>query len=272
MESQLVDRRAIIQFLNLLDYLPPEILNMVARRIVANISPDVCAAHEVNRLASFVLQHFSFSRKLASAALHELPAVVTIEYTVRCLEFDLLQYTLPLGRSITWLPFPPNRLQHPALIVPLGGPHAVYLPGMTGSISTLPQAFPGLRSLELMMNWDGAFVIPGHRALTRNQYRDVFRAVVMVFIDFWDLVNALARVDLARKSVYDLARNDGPVSFNGSRKAACARLLEEDLLSRAPRVSRLFMGWLHWYKMGQILESNDDDEFLNLLDRPRPRQ
>ena len=78
--DQLTDRRAIIRFLNALDELPPEILRMIAGRIVAKLCPGVLKVNEVNNFSSSVLRRLSFSRKLASAALHELPTVVTIEY------------------------------------------------------------------------------------------------------------------------------------------------------------------------------------------------
>jgi hypothetical protein len=117
---QLTDRRAIIHFLNNLDDLPVEVLRMIAGRIVAKITPDVVKVNDVNNLSSLVVRHFSFSRKLASAALHELPGAISVEYDAPRLEFDLLQYTTPIARAITWLPFPRRQLQHLSLLVPLG--------------------------------------------------------------------------------------------------------------------------------------------------------
>ena len=69
--DQLTDRRAIIRFLNALDELPPEILRMIAGRIVAKLCPGVLKVNEVNNFSSSVLRRLSFSRKLASAAFHE---------------------------------------------------------------------------------------------------------------------------------------------------------------------------------------------------------
>lgn len=159
------------------------------------------------------------------------------------LVFDLLQYTLKLGRSITWLPFPPNRLQHLALVVPLGGPHAVYLRGMTGSIPELPQIFPGLKSLELMMDWDGHFVNPSRRVLTGAELAPILGPALRIFFQFSILINVLAHVRIAQKSDYDLAWSNGPVSFNGPRRASFLALWQEDLLSRAPAVSAVFMSF-----------------------------
>jgi hypothetical protein len=122
--DRLTDRRAIIRFLDLLDNQPPENLRMIAGHIVANLCPGAIKVNEVNNFSSSVLRRHSFSCKLASVALHELPRVVTIKYNAPRLEFDLLQYTSPLARRITWLPFPPRQLQHLALLVPLGGSHA----------------------------------------------------------------------------------------------------------------------------------------------------
>jgi hypothetical protein len=119
--GQLTDHRAIIRFLNLIDDLPAEILRMIAGRIVANIVPAVVKVNDINNLSSLVIRHFSFSRKLASAALHELPGAISIEYDAPKLDFDLLQYTAPLARAIIWLPFPRRQLQHLSLLVPLGG-------------------------------------------------------------------------------------------------------------------------------------------------------
>jgi hypothetical protein len=259
---QLTDRRAIILFLNALDNLPPEILRLIAGRIVAKLCPGVVQVHGVNNLSSSVLRRLSFSHKLASAAMHELPRVVTIEYDAPRLEFDLLQYSTPLVRAITWLPFPRRQLQHLSLLVPLGGSHAHYLPGMTESIAALPQIFPGLKSLELVMNWSGHFIIPGQTLADRTQWITSIQSgeLCEVFVDFLAIVNALSDVKLAQKSVNDPSWANGAVSFNGSRKAAMARLLGEDLMSRAPHFSIMFMNNCRTRLLPLVLASNDEDE------------
>ena len=96
---QLTDRRAIILFLNALDDLPPEILRLIAGRIVAKLCPGVVQVHGVKNFSSSVLRRLSFSHRLASAAMHELPSVVTIECDAPRLEFDVLQYSTPLARA-----------------------------------------------------------------------------------------------------------------------------------------------------------------------------
>jgi hypothetical protein len=200
--DQLTDRRAIIRFLNALDDLPPEILRMIAGRIVAKLCPGVLKVNEVNNFSSSVLRRLSFSRKLASAALHELPTVVTVEYNGPRLEFDLLQYTTPLARSITWLPFPPRQLQHLSLLVPLGGSHAHYLPGMTESIPTLPEVFPGLKSLSLVLRWSGQFIIPGNTAAEMAQISALTTngEFIAVLCEIFLIARILAAVEVTRKA------------------------------------------------------------------------
>jgi hypothetical protein len=259
---QLTDRRAIIHFLNNLDDLPVEVLRMIAGRIVAKITPDVVKVNDVNNLSSLVVRHFSFSRKLASAALHELPGAISVEYDAPRLEFDLLQYTTPIARAITWLPFPRRQLQHLSLLVPLGPFHAHHLPGMTSSIATLPQIFPGLKSLALVMNWSGQFIIPGNTLADQNQIVALLGSgqFSQVFLDFFKIVNAMANVKLAQKSVYDPVWSDGSVSFNGSRKAALARLLDEDLVSGAPQLSIVAMRLCRQCMLPVVLASDDEAE------------
>ena len=87
---QLTDHRAIILFLNALDDLPPEILRLIAGRIVAKLYPGVVQVHGVNDLSSSVLRRLSISHRLTSAAMHELPRVVIIEYDAPRLQFDVL--------------------------------------------------------------------------------------------------------------------------------------------------------------------------------------
>ena len=258
--DQLTDRRAIIRFLNALDELPPEILRMIAGRIVAKLCPGVLKVNEVNNFSSSVLRRLSFSRKLASAALHELPTVVTIEYNGPRLEFDLLQYTTPLARSIIWLPFPPRQLQHLSLLVPLGGSHAHYLRGMTESILTLPEVFPGLNSLSLVLRWSGQFIIPGNTAAERAQ---IFALLCEIFV----IARNLAAVEVTRRSVHDLTWRNGPVSFDGSRKAAFARLLQEDLISGCPTMSRMMMPFLRTWTAATIAASNDEDMYIEIFPR-----
>jgi hypothetical protein len=261
--DQLTDSRAIIRFLDLLDDQPPDILRMIAGHIVAKLCPGAINVNEVNNFSSSVLRRLSFSRKLASAALHELPRVVTIEYNAPRLYLDLLQYTSPLARRITWLPFPSRQLQHLALLVPLGGSHAHYLfPGMTDSISSLPRVFPGLKPLSLVMNWDGEFIIPGTSAADVARHRATIESGVAAQItgDFFGIVRALCGVRLAQKSVHDRSWSNGPVCFDGSRKAALVRLLQEDLMSRATRMSLMLTAYLHRVVLPLILASDDEDE------------
>jgi hypothetical protein len=101
---------------------------------------------------------------------------------------------------------------------------------MTSSIATLPQIFPGLKSLALVMNCSGQFIIPGNTLADQNQIIALLGSgqFSQVFLDLFKIVNAMANVKLAQKSVYDPVWSDGPVSFNGSRKAALARLLDEE--------------------------------------------
>ena len=265
--DQLTDRRAIIRFLNALDELPPEILRMIAGRIVAKLCPGVLKVNEVNNFSSSVLRRLSFSRKLASAALHELPTVVTIEYNGPRLEFDLLQYTTPLARSIIWLPFPPRQLQHLSLAVPLGGSHAHYVAGMTESIPTLPQVFPGLKSLSLVLSWGGQFIIPGNTATDIAQIFALRSQFVAVLCEIFAIARALAAVEVVRKSVHDLAWRNGSVSFDGSRKAAFARLMQEDLVSGAPAMSNMLMPFVRTWTLATIAASDDEDEHIELFPR-----
>lgn len=241
---------------------------MIAGRIVANIYPEVYKFPQLNNFVCFLLRHLSFSRKLTSAALKELTSVVAIEYSSPRLEFDLLRYTLPLARSITWLPFPPNKLQRLALVVPFCGNNANNLPGMTGSIATLLRVFPRLKSLKLIMDWDGDFVIPGNTLAYRVRFRAMIQGgrVCRVCVDFWALIMALSRVRMDRESVNDLTWSNGLVSFSNSGNTALARLVQENLLGRAPVVSANYMGYVRHCVTIVLSRFSDDDE----LDRMGP--
>ena len=132
---------------------------------------------------------------------------------------------------------------------------------MTDSIPTLPRIFPGLKSLSLVMNWSGQFIVPGDTLADQNQTLALLRGPLgQVFVGFFKIVNALANVKLAQKSVHDPAWSNGPVSFNDSRKAALVRLLGEDLVSGAPQLSILIMRFCRQRMLPEILASDDEDE------------
>jgi hypothetical protein len=133
---------------------------------------------------------------------------------------------------------------------------------MTNNIATLPHVFPGLKSLSLVMNWSGQFIVPGNTLADRNQTLRLLRSrpFGQVVVGLFTIVNALANVKLAHKSVHDPAWSNGPVSFNGSRKAALARLVAEDLVSGAPQLSILIMRFCRQRMLPEILASDDEDE------------
>ena len=109
------------------------------------------------------------------------------------------------------------------------------------------------------MNWDGQFVNPSRRVLTVNELRALLGPAFRIFTEFACLINALARVRVAQKSVYDLAWSGGPVLFSGSRKAAFLSLWQQDLLSRAPAASDRFMTFLRRAAVGDVMAAPDDE-------------
>jgi hypothetical protein len=59
---------------------------------------------------------------------------------------------------------------------------------------------------------------------------------------------------------HDRSWSNGPVSFDGSRKAALARLLQENLMSGAPCVGDQLKDIRRQGLLPQIMASDDEDE------------